>query len=120
MRYFAQVTVAFSTERSASNASDIWEVMLAVDAEGPGEALLQALSKSRMVLDDSENWRALGYSKKPCLYGVRGIHTDDHLPGSKASCNSDFMILTWIGTFDETQMAKLAAFEHVLLPYCVM
>jgi hypothetical protein len=25
-----------------------------------------------------------------------------------------------IGTFDETQMAKLTAFDHVLVPYCVM
>lgn len=120
MRYLAQVTVAFSNDRSGSNASDIWEVMLAVDSESPKEALKQALSKSRIVLDDPQNWRALGYSTKPCLYGVRSIHTDDDLPGRKAICNSDCMVLTMIGTFDETQMAKLTAFEDVLLPYSVM
>jgi hypothetical protein len=120
MRHLAQVTVAFSNDRSGSNASDIWEVMLSVDSESPKEALAQALSKSRTFLDDPENWRALGYSKEPCLYGVRSIFTDEDLPGRKASCNSDCMMLTMIGTFDETQMAKLTAFEHVLVPYYLM
>ena len=94
--------------------------MLVVDSESPRQALAQAISKSRSVLDDPENWRALGYSKKPCLYAIRSIHTDVEFPGKKVSCNSDCMMLTMIGTFDETQIAKLTAFEDVLVPYHVM
>jgi hypothetical protein len=120
MRYLAQVTIAFSDEGRGSNASDIWEATLAVDSESPRQALAQAISKSRTVLDEPENWRALGYSKKPYLYAIRSIHTEVEFPGRKASCNSDCMMLTMIGTFDEPQMAKLTAFEDVFVPYCVM
>jgi hypothetical protein len=119
MRYLAQVTVAFSDDAKGSNAFDIWEGKLAVESEGPRQALAKAISMSRTVLDDPENWGALGYSKKPCLYSIRSIHTEVEFPGRKASCNSDCMMLTMIGTFDEIQMAKLTAFEDVLVPYRV-
>ena len=120
MRYLAQVSIAFSDDAKGPNIFDIWESMLAVDSESPRQALAQAISKSRKVLDDPENWRALGYSRKPSLYAIRSIHTDVEFPGKKANCNSDCMMLTMIGTFDETQMAKLTAFEDVLVPYHVM
>jgi hypothetical protein len=120
MRYLARVTVVFSDNGKGSNASDIWEATLAVDSESARQALAQAISKSRTVLDDLENWRALGYSKKPYLYAIRSLHTEVEFPGRKASCNSDCMMLTMIGTFDENQVAKLVAFEDVLVPYCVM
>jgi hypothetical protein len=120
MRHFAQVTIAFSDFEKGRNVFDVWESTLLLDAEVPGQALKQAILKSRTVLDDPENWRALGYSKKPCLYAVRSIHTEFEFRGRKASSNSDCMMLTKIGTFDETQMAKLTAFEDVLVPYCVM
>lgn len=120
MRYLAQVTIAFSDDAKGPSVFDIWESMLVVDSESPSQALGQAISNSRMVFDDPEYWRALGYSKKPCFYAIRSIHTEVELPGRKASCNSDCMMLTMIGTFDETQMAKITAFEDVLVPYCVM
>ena len=120
MRYFAQVTIAFSDCEKGQNVFDIWESTLVLDAEGPGQALKQAIPNSRRVFDDPKNWRALGYLSNPCFYGVRSIHTEEELPGRKASCNSDCMTLTMIGTFDETQMAKLTAFEDVLVPYSVM
>jgi hypothetical protein len=120
MRYLAQVSIAFSGDAKDPNVFDIWECVLAVDSESPRQALAEAISKSRTVLDAPENWRALGYSKKPCLYAIRSIHTEVEFPGRKASCNSDCMMLTMIGTFDETQMAKLTAFDDVLVPYCVM
>lgn len=120
MRYLAQVTVAFSDEGTGSNASDIWEATIAVDSESPRQALAQAISESRKVLDDPENWRALGYSKKPSLYAIRSIRAEVDFPGRKATCSSDCIMLTMIGTFDVTQMAKLRAFEDVLVPYCVM
>ena len=120
MRYFAQVTIAFSDFEKGRNVFDVWESTLVLDAERAVQALKQAIPNSRRVFDDPKNWRALGYLSKPSLYGVRSIHTEDDLPGRKASCNSDCMMLTMIGTFDETQMAKLTAFEDVLLPYSVM
>ena len=120
MRYFAQVIIAFAELANGRNLYEIWESTLVLDAEGPGQALKQAIPNSRAVFDDPKNWRALGYLSNPCFYGVRSIHTEEELPGRKASCNSDCMTLTMIGTFDETQMAKLTAFEDVLVPYSVM
>jgi hypothetical protein len=120
MRYFAQVIIAFSDFEKRRNVFDVWESTLVLDAEGPGRALKQAIPNSRRVFDDPKNWRALGYFSKPCFYGVRSIYDQEDLPGRRASCNSDCMMLTMIGTFDETQMAKLTAFEDVLVPYSVM
>ena len=120
MRYLAQVMVAFSADAEGPNVFDIWEGTLAVDSESSSQALAQAISNSRVVLDDPKNWRALGYSTKPCLYAVRSIQTEVDLPGRTARCNSNCMMLMWIATFDETQMAKIRAFEDVAVPYSAM
>jgi hypothetical protein len=119
MRYLAQVSIAFSDDARDPNVFDIWECMLAVESESPRQALAEAISKSRTVLDDPENWRALGYSNKPCLYAVRSLFTEVEFPGRKASCNGDCMMLTKIATFDGIQLAKIRAFEDVLVPYRV-
>jgi hypothetical protein len=119
MRYLAQVSIAFSDDAKDPNVFDIWECMLAVESESPRQALAEAISKSRTVLDDPENWRALGYSNRPCLYAVRSLFTEVEFLGRKASCNGDCMMLTKIATFDEIQLAKIRAFEDVLVPYRV-
>ena len=112
--------IAFSDDAKGSNVFSVWEGTLAIDSESPRQALAQAISKSRTVLDDPENWRALGYSTKPCLYAVRSIQTEVDFPGRKATCSSNCIMLMWIATFDETQMAKIRAFEDVTVPYSVM
>jgi len=120
MRYFAQVIIAFAEFANGGKVFDVWESTLVLDAEGPVQALKQAIPNSRRVFDDPKNWRALGYFSKPCFYGVRSVHDEEDLPGRRASDNNDCMMLTMIGTFDETQMAKLTAFERVLVPYYVI
>jgi len=120
MRYLAHLMIAFSDDAKGPNVFDIWEGTLAVHSETSSQALAQAIANSRAVLDDPENWRALGYSTRPCLYAVRSIQTEVDLPGRKAMCNSNCMMLMWIATFDETQMAKIRAFEDVLVPYSAM
>jgi hypothetical protein len=120
MRYLARVMIAFSDDAKGPNVFDIWEGTLAVDSESPRQALAQAISNCRTVLDDPENWRALGYSTKPCLYAVKTIQTEVDLPGKKARCNRNCIMLMWIATFDEPQMAKIRAFEDVVVPYSAM
>ena len=120
MRYLAQVIIAFADDAKGLNAFEIWEGTLAVESESSSQALAQAISNSRTVSDDPENWRALGYSKEPCLYAVRSIQTEVDLPGRTARCNSNCMMLMWIATFDETQMVKIRAFEDVAVPYSAM
>jgi hypothetical protein len=112
--------IAFSDDAKGPNVFDIWEGTLAVDSESPRQALAQAISNCRTVLDDPENWRALGYSTKPCLYAVKTIQTEVDLPGKKARCNRNCIMLMWIATFDEPQMAKIRAFEDVVVPYSAM
>jgi hypothetical protein len=120
MRYFAQVIVAFAEFANDRNVFDLWESTLVLDAEGPVQALKQAIPNSRRVLDDSKTWRALGYFSKPCFYGVRWVDDEADLPGRRANCTSDCMMLRMVGTFDETQMTKLRAFEHILVPYYII
>jgi hypothetical protein len=120
MRYFAQVIIAFAELANGRNLYAIWESTLVLDAEGPSQALKQAILTSRRVFDDSKNWRALGYFSKPCFYGVRWVDDEADLPGRRVSRANDCMMLRMIGTFDETQMAKLTTFEDVLVPYHVI
>jgi hypothetical protein len=120
MRYFAQVIMAFAEFANGRSVFDIWESTLVLDAEGPGQALKQAIPSSRRVFDDPKTWRALGYFSKPCFYGVRWVDEEADLPGRRVSGTSDCMMLRMIGTFDEAQMAKLTAFEDVFVRYRVI
>ena len=120
MRYFAQVIIAFAEFTNGRDVFDFWESTLVLDADGPVQALKQAIPNSRRVFDDPKNWRAMGYFSKPCFYGVRWVDDEADLPGRRASCTSDCMMLRMIGTFDESQMAKLRGFEDVLVRYYVI
>jgi hypothetical protein len=81
MRYFAQVIIAFSDLQKGRNVFDVWESTLVLDADGPGQALKQAIPNSRRVFDDPKNWRALGYFSESCFYGVRSVFDEEDLPG---------------------------------------
>jgi hypothetical protein len=120
MRYIAQVAIAFSHDAEGQHVFDIWESTLVLDSERPRQALAHAISNSRTVLDDPENWRALGYSNKPCLYAIRSLHNHVDLPRNNANRNSNCMMLTKVATVDEAEMAKIRAFEDVLVPYRVI
>jgi hypothetical protein len=120
MRYFAQVVIGFAEFANGQNLYEIWESTLVLEAEGPSQALKQAIPNSRRVFDDPKNWRALGYFSKPCFYGVRWVDSEADFVGTRVSHSSDCIMLRMIGTFDETQMVKLAALEDVLVPYHVI
>jgi hypothetical protein len=120
MRYVAQVTIAFPSSTKGRITFDIWESTLVLDAGSPSEALRQALSDSRTVFDDPRNLQELGYTDKPSLYAIRSLQDEIELPAKKANCNSGCLILRMIGTFDEAQMAKIVAFQDVLIPYHII
>lgn len=120
MRYVAHVMVAFLDDAKAQTVFEVWESTLVFEACSHGQALRQALSDSRTMFDDPENWRALGYPEKPRHYAVRWLQDETDLPTMKASCDSGFVILTMIGTFDETQMDEIMSFKEVLVPYRIM
>jgi hypothetical protein len=120
MRYLAKVTIAFSADVDRDNAFDIWESAIAFEAETPRQALHLAIENSRALLDDSDNWRALGYPSEPCFYAVKSLHTDPNLPGRTITCNSGCIMLTKVATFNKSEMTRIKTFEEVLVPYKII
>src|SRR5712671_3298557 len=120
MRYVVHVIAAFAAGRPDTKSFDIWEIGLRLAADGPGDALEHAVSRSRAILDDADNLQALGYPAKPTFYGVKSAYSDVDLPRGKADHDSECILLTKTATFDEEQMEQVKSFDTVLIPFSIM
>lgn len=87
---------------------------------GPREALDKAISISRNILDNPDNWSALGYSGKPIMYAVKSLHTDVDIPVRLHDNRAEITILTKVASFSEGEIAKLRSLEDVPIAYRVM
>jgi hypothetical protein len=119
MRYVVHVIAAFAADKEMKSF-DIWEIGLRFAADGPREALAYAVSRSRAILDDADNLRALGYPAKPTFYGVKSVYSDVDLPRRTPDHDSECALLTKTVTFDEEQMERVKSFDEVAIPFGIM
>jgi hypothetical protein len=120
MRYIAHVTLAFAVDNTHPKTFDIWEHVIVFQSRGSRDALKSALANSKAILDQSDNYQALGYLSKPSLYAVRSLHTDVDLPRTSAKRDDNCWMLSRLGTFSEEEMERIRSFNEVSVPYRVI
>jgi hypothetical protein len=114
-----QVAVVFPPDEGGIDECDLWELALVLDATGPREAINTAVSTAHDILDDSRNWLALGYARKPFLYAVRSVTSDiDFL--RKANNHEMITILTKVASFTSSEVEKIKSLQDVFVSYHVM
>lgn len=120
MSYVVHVVVVFPPDPADSAILDVWENLLIFDAENPREALERSVALSRAVLDDDNNCRALGYPRRPILYGVKNLTTDDALPQSRTTPNKGYQILTKQRSISRADFERLRSYDEISAPYGII
>ena len=116
MRYDVIVSLVFATERTEEDRYDVWEVRTTLDADGPKAALLNAIPLSR----NCEDWKELGYTQEPILYGVRSVHSRSRLGVVSGAEFDQSRHCLLIGAINEQQVLSLKSFDTINLPYGLM
>ena len=121
MRYVAHVVAVYPADQAASTTFDVWENIVVVKEERPSAALERAIQLSKVALDNEENWRALGYSSRPILYGVRAMNSYVELPSSvKDYAAADAQILVKVISITKAELEELQSFREISTRYRLM
>jgi hypothetical protein len=116
MLYMVHLAVVFEASVNDASLFDIWEQAIVVDANGPSEAIENAVATYSRTLGGNVSRQALGYEREPVFYGVRSVHTNIAVEEGKAESPRNITLGKTI-TIDKRQLQTLRSFENILVPY---